>query len=76
MVPLREWRIPTLIVLPAAVEAVELVEVGEGVVAVDVVVVSAGGVVQAFRKRLVPRVAEPYRRNLRRPNRLAMPFTP
>ena len=41
---------------------------------VEVAVLFAGGLVQAFRRILVPRVAEPYIRNLRRPNRLAIPL--
>ena len=41
---------------------------------VEVAVGFEDGLVQAFRRILVPRVAEPYMINLRRPNCLAMPL--
>jgi hypothetical protein len=57
-VPLREWRIPTLIVSPPPAEAVFDVEVAEDVVVLFAFVLEVG-LLQAFRRRLVPRVAEP-----------------
>ena len=64
IVPLRECKIPTLIPSPAADAAGEASPeaAGEASVVVEVVV----GLPQAFSKMLVPNVAEPYRRNLRR----------
>jgi hypothetical protein len=59
---------------PAAATVVAL---GEGDAAVGLAVSEVeevGVLLQALRRILVPRVAEPYRRNLRRPNRLAIPL--
>jgi hypothetical protein len=52
IVPLRECKIPTLMVLPL-LAPVDAAEVGL------VVVVEEGLLPQAFRKILVPKVAEP-----------------
>jgi hypothetical protein len=68
-VPLKECKIPTLIVFPllAAGAAVGVVPVGEAAgVAVGV------GVLQAFRNKLDVRVAELYKRNFRRSNRFVI----
>jgi hypothetical protein len=66
-VPLRECKIPTLTVSPppAAVDAGLVSPAGE-------VVVVGSPPPQAFNSKLVPSVAEPYNKNLRRPNRLIM----
>jgi len=86
-VPLRECKIPTLIVFPAAATATGVADAAgladaKGVAdvvgvpdAVDVgvvVVLAVWLLPQAFSNRLVPKVAEPYKINLRRPNRFAM----
>jgi len=71
-VPLKECKIPTLIVFPllaAGAAGVVPVVVGEAVgVAVGV------GVLQAFRNKLDVMVAELYKRNLRRSNRFVILF--
>jgi hypothetical protein len=67
-VPLKECKIPTLIVFaPPAAAGVLPVDVGEAAgVAVGV------GVLQAFRNKLDVRVAELYKRNFRRSNRFVI----
>jgi hypothetical protein len=66
-VPLKECKIPTLIVFPAPAAGVLPVDVGEAAgVAVGV------GVLQAFRNKLDVRVAELYKRNFRRSNRFVI----
>jgi hypothetical protein len=70
-VPLKECKIPTLIVFPPPTAAAggDPVAVGEATgVAVGV------GVLQAFRNKLDVMVAELYKRNLRRSNRFVILF--
>jgi len=69
IVPLKECKIPTLIVFPPPAAAGVPVEVGEGEAAGVAVGV---GVLQAFRNKLDVRVAEPYKRNFRRSNRFVI----
>jgi hypothetical protein len=66
IVPLRECKIPTLMVSPLGAGVSVGVSVGVGVTAAS----SAGGVAspQAFNKILVPIVAEPYKRNFLLPS--------
>jgi hypothetical protein len=66
MVPLKEWRIPTLIVPP---EAAGDSAAGDSAAGDSVV---SGALAQAFRSMLVPNAAEPYTKNLRRPKFLVM----
>lgn len=68
--PLSECKIPTLIVSPPAVVLV-FVAGDEAVVGLSAVVVGEL-FVQAFRRKLVPIAAEPYTKNLRRLNRIAI----
>jgi hypothetical protein len=66
-VPLKECKIPTLIVFPLLAAGVVPVDVPEAPgVAVGV------GVLQAFRNKLDVRVAELYKRNFRRSNRFVI----
>jgi hypothetical protein len=66
-VPLKECKIPTLIVFPLTAADGDPVAVGEAAgVAVGV------GVLQALRNKLDVRVAEPYKRNFRRSNRFVI----
>jgi hypothetical protein len=72
-VPLKECKIPTLIVFPllAAGDPVAVEDPGVG----DASGLAVGaGVLQAFRNKLDVRVAELYNRNLRRSNRFAIVF--
>jgi hypothetical protein len=67
IVPLKECKIPTLIVFPPPAADGDPVAVGEVAgVAVGV------GVLQALRNKLDVRVAEPYKRNFRRSNRFVI----
>jgi hypothetical protein len=70
MVPLNECKIPTLMVLPllAGEPGVVVGEAEAWGVAVGL------GVLQAFRNKLDVRVAELYKRNFRRSNRLVIFF--
>ncbi|MFM7426104.1 MAG: hypothetical protein ACKO7W_14120 [Elainella sp.] len=71
IVPLSECRMPTLIASPLA--AAGEAAVGEDSAAGDSVVVEVVVVLpQAFNKMLVPKVAEPYSKNFRRLNCLAI----
>jgi hypothetical protein len=71
MVPLSECRIPTLIVSPDAGDVDAAGDAAEDA-AGDSVELVVGLLAQAFRRMLVPSVAEPYSKNFRRPNCLVI----